>query len=128
MRKLRYLLPAVAVLLALGGLATSANAASAEECQATIDTLADQTAGARFSSQNADQDRAGLLAKLADARAKLADGKFADAIQKLTDFRTKVEALSLAGKIDPGDATALIATADAAIACIASLQATAMAT
>lgn len=128
MRALRYLVPAVAALLAISVLGTAANAATAEECQAKIDSLTAQTASAEFFGQNAAKDRAGLLDKLDEATTKLAEGKFADAIQKLTDFRTEVEALNVAvkPKINPGHAAALIAGANDAIACIDSLQATAI--
>lgn len=126
MRKLLYLVLAGAVLLAITGLAVTANAATVEECQAKIDALKVQTASAEFFGQNADETQTNLLAKLDEASAKLAEGKFADAIQKLTDFRTKVEELNAAAKpkIDPEDAAALIAGANDAIACIESLQAT----
>ena len=129
MRRLRYLVPAVAVVLAVTGLTVAANAATVDDCQAKIATLATQTASAQFFGQNADMNRAGLLSKLDDASAKLAEAKFADAIQKLTDFRTKVEELNAAPKpkIDPDDAAALIAGANDAIACIDSLQAPAVA-
>lgn len=127
MRKLRYLVPAVVALLAVIGLATAANAATAEECQAKIDALTVQTASAEFFGHNADKDRAGLLGELDGATTKLAEGKLADAVQKLTDFRTTIEGLNVTKvKINPDDAAALIAGANDAIACIDSLQATAI--
>jgi hypothetical protein len=123
MRKLRYLVPAVAVVLAVTGLMTDANATTTEDCQAKIDVLKAQTASAELFGQNAEMNRTGLLGKLDEATTKLAEGKLADAIQKLTDFRTTVEELNAAAKpkINPDDAAALIAGADDAIACIDSL-------
>ena len=131
MKKLLYLLPVVAILLLAGaGLMTAASAATTEDCQAKIQALKDDTAGATFLGQNAEKNRADLLGKLDEASAKLAEGKLDDAIQKLTDFRTKVEELAAAPKpkIDADDAAALIAGADDAIACIQSLQAPATTT
>jgi uncharacterized iron-regulated protein len=119
----RFLVPALAMLLVVTGLVTAANAATAEECQAKIDALVTQTASAEFFGRNAERDRAGLLDKLDQATAKLAEAKFADAIEKLTDFRTTVEEF-IAGpkpKINPDDAAALIAGANDAVACIDSL-------
>lgn len=125
MTKLRYLIAVVAALVAIFGLAVVANAATVEECQAKIDALATQTETADFFGQNAETTRANLLAKLDDASTKLAEGKFTDAIQKLTDFRTTVEELSTdtKPKIDAEDAATSIAGANDAIACIAELQA-----
>jgi hypothetical protein len=119
----RFLVPALAMLLVVTGLVTAANAATAEECQAKIDALVTQTASAEFFGRNAERDRAGLLDKLDQATAKLAEAKFADAIEKLTDFRTTVEEF-IPGpkpKINPDDAAALIAGANDAVACIDSL-------
>jgi hypothetical protein len=62
--------------------------------------------------------------KLLAAQEKLVDGKNADAIAKLVDFRTKIEQLS-AGKLGAADASELIAGANGAIACIDSISATA---
>ena len=126
MKKLLYLLPVVTVLLLAGaGLLSAANAATTDDCQAKIDALRAQTATVELFGHNAEMDRAGLLGKLDEASAKLAEGKLDDAIQKLTDFRTRVEELAAAPKpkIGADDAAALIAGADDAIACIQSLQA-----
>jgi hypothetical protein len=62
------------------------------------------------------------VTKLDDASAKLAEGKNADAIQKLTNFRDTVDALNTQGKIDPDDANTLISGANDAIACIMALE------
>jgi hypothetical protein len=128
-RRLLYLVLAGAVVLAITGLAGTAGADTVDDCQAKIDALKVQTTSAELLGPNAEKDRAGLLDKLDAATTKLGEGKFSDAIQKLTDFRTKVEELNAAAepKINPDDAAALIAGADDAIACIDSLQATAVA-
>ncbi len=107
--------------LSLGLAPAPAAAETVTDCQALITTLQQETQAATFTGANADTDRAGLLGKLADAQTKLSEGKFTDAIGKLTDFRDKVATLSAQGKLDPTDAATLEAGADAAIACIQSL-------
>ena len=119
----KALLSSLFVLLASLLLAGApAGAATVQDCQAQIDTLRVQTQGATFIGQNATKDQAGLLGKLDAASTALAAGKNADAIQKLTDFRTKVAQLDAQGKIGHEDAVVLIQGADAAIACVQGLQ------
>ena len=98
---------------------------SVDDCQAKIATLRVLTENATFIGQNGARDQAGLLGKLDSASTKLAQGKFADAIQALTQFRDKVATLQTQGKIASSDADALIAGANDAIACIQSHTATA---
>ena len=114
----------VAALLAATAvvLAAAAPAATVADCQQSITTLTAQTAATTFFGSHAATDQANLIGKLTAASTKLDQSKLADAIQKLTDFRTKVVALQATGKIDPAGASTLIAGADAAIACIASLS------
>ena len=125
MRKVLFLLlfPVLGVLLLAGVGVTSAGAATADDCQAKINALVTQTESAQFFGGQADANRADLLGKLNEASTKLAEGKYEDAIQKLTDFRTSVVQLGSAAKpkIDTEEAAALIAGADDAIACIQSL-------
>jgi hypothetical protein len=117
-RSFAFVLVAVALLASAGPTA----AATVEECQAHINTLVVQTQDAEFLGNNAGKDEAGLLDKLDLASAKLAEGKFADAEQKLVDFRDKVALLSAQGKLDVDNAQLIIAGADDAIACVQSLQ------
>ena len=100
-----------------------AQAATVTDCQAQIEALRMQTQQATFTGQHAAKDQLGLLEKLDTASAKLAIGKNADAVQKLTDFRNRVTLLDAQGKIDYEDALVLINGADQAIACIQSLTA-----
>ena len=109
-------------LLMWGLSASPAQAETLTDCQAKIDVLRGQTENATFFGQNAEKNRAGLLTKLDNASAKLAEGKNADAIQKRTNFRDTVAALNAQGKIDPADANTLILGANDAIACITALQ------
>jgi len=98
--------------------ASPAQADPVTDCQAKIDVLREQTVNATFIGQNAVKSETGLVTKLDNASAKLAEGKNADAIQKLTNFRDTVAALNAQGKIDPDDANTLINGADDAITCI----------
>ena len=91
-------------------------------CQVKVNDLKLATQNATFIGQNAEKNQAGLLTKLDNASAKLAEGKNADAIQKLTNFRDTVAALNTQGKINPDDANTLISGADDAIACITALE------
>lgn len=113
-------------VLASGLVSTSAQAQTVSECQALIDqTRADLAGTQSISGKDPVQTKAGLDAKLVAASAKLAEGKFEDAILKLVDFRTSVETLAAAPKpkISQQDAQLLIADANNAIACIQGLTA-----
>ena len=109
-------------LLMWGLSASPAQAETLTDCQAKIDVLRGQTESAHFFGQNAEKNRLGLLTKLDNASVKLTEGKNADAIQKLTNFRDTVAALNAQGKIDPADANTLILGANDAIACITALD------
>jgi hypothetical protein len=102
--------------------ASPAQAETVRDCQAKIDVLRGQTENATFFGQNAERNRTGLVTKLDNASAKLAEGKNADAIQKLTNFRDTVAALNTQGKINPDDANTLISGANGVIACITALE------
>ena len=78
--------------------APQASAQTVSECQAQIDALRVQTQNATFIGQNAEKDRVGLLGKLESASVKLSQGKFADAIQALTNFRDKASTLGEQGR------------------------------
>jgi hypothetical protein len=102
--------------------ASPAQAETTGACQAEIAEVRGQTENATFLGKNAAQTEEGLLLKLDNASAKLAEGKNADAIQKLTNFRDTVAALNTQGKINPDDANTLIIGANGAIACITALE------
>jgi hypothetical protein len=114
-------------LAACGGaepaVATSSAAIDAVVCQADLTTLRAETQQIQFLSANAAKDLAGLLAKLDYASTKLSLGKYADAVQKLTDYENQVITLAAQGKLaDAVDGTVtvqmLIDGAEAAKACI----------
>ena|SRR5687767_2733530 len=114
----RSLIPLVAVLVAAVAFPVSAGASATQDCQLQISTLRAATAAATSFVNSKDQ--AGLLGKLDNSSAALTAGKNADAVQKLTDFRTKVQALGSNGKLGAEDAARLDAEAAAAIGCIQS--------
>jgi hypothetical protein len=109
------------VMVALFAVASAAKAQSEfDACRAQISELQSVTASATFTGKNAAGDQAGLIEKLTDAQVKLDEGKPADAIVKLTQFRDKAETLGATGKLDPDQAAALVAGADQAIGCVQS--------
>lgn len=102
------------------GVTTSSEALEVSLCQSDLQTLKERTVLAHYTST---KDRDFLVVKLDNASAKLGLGKLADAVQKLTDYELKVQALELEGKISPSDdgvvtAQTLVAGAQAAIDCI----------
>ncbi len=109
-------------LLLTGGALSYAQAFSdgqpVSECQERIAGLRAATTSVVIEGRNADKDRATLIGKLDEAALKLAQGKPADALLKLADFRTKIEQLAAAGRLSSDSAASLLAGADAAIACI----------
>lgn len=123
-----------AVLFAVAVLFSSAvaNATTVSECQTLIANLKAETQAVAITGKSADKDRAGLIGKVDNATFSLDQAKFCDSIQKLNDFKVKVNQLIAAGKINqnPTDAagnplvtgTQLLADADAAINCINQLQ------
>jgi len=97
----------------------SASATTAEECQPHLATPRTDTVAAQSSfAKQHDFDR--LVAKLDAAATKLSEGKDADAVQKLVDFQTTLNALATAAKpkVDSAVAQALITEAQAVIDCI----------
>ncbi len=126
---------AFAAILFAAALMFSAAVASADtvsECQTLIANLKAETTAVVITGKSADKDRAGLIGKLDQASFALDQAKFCDAIQKLNDFKVKVNQLITAGRINqtPTDAsgnplvtgTQLLSDADAAINCINGLQ------
>ena len=113
-----------AVLFALAMLVAAplANATTVSEAQAMIASLKTKTQTVVITGKSAEtKDRPGLLGKLDEAVLKVDQAKFCDAIQKLNDFKVKVNQLIVAGKInqDPAQGTTgqeLLTDADAAIA------------
>ena len=116
-------LAVLAVMLSPAFVVRQANASSKQDCQGLIDALAADTAAVIITGKNAEKDRAGLLAKLEGASIALERGKLCSAIQKLTDFRNKVNQLIASGSINTDPAVGvtgqdLVNGADEAIACV----------
>jgi FIMAH domain-containing protein len=109
----------VATLSMSAALAGSASATTVEKCQAELADLqtATEAAGPSFTNQ---KDVNGLLGKLDAASTKLVQGKNVDAVQKLVEFQTTLNALATAPKpkIDPTVAQALSTDAQTVIDCI----------
>ena len=110
------LIVVLAGLLSLTGvLAGPASATTVEDCQAQLGALR-AAVEVEPSFVNPVKDRTGLLGKLDAAAAKLAEGKNADAIQKLTNFQDTLRALAdqPKPKIDPVAAQRLAGRGDPA--------------
>ena len=118
--KFARLLTVLAVVLAVGAAgASTASATTVDECQAQLAALRADTVAAEGSFTNT-KDFNGAIAKLDAAATKLSAGKNADAVGKLTDFQSTLNALATAPKpkLDPAVAQALSSDADAVVACI----------
>jgi hypothetical protein len=119
---------AVFFALALFVAAPMAHATTITEVQAMIASLKTKTETVIITGKSAEtKDRSGLLGKLNEASLKVDQAKFCDAIAKINDFKTKVNALIAAGKInqDPALGTTgqeLLTDADATMAGLNELQ------
>ena len=112
--------------LALAFITIQVSATAMQDCAGLIAALRADTTTVVITGKNAEKDRAGLLNKLDAASDSLARGKFCTAIQKLTDFRNKVNQLIADGQInsDPNAGVTgqnLVDDANEAIACIQGL-------
>ena len=103
-------------------LVVPAQATTGGECQVLIADLSADTSGAGSLAPKA---RAGLVGKADAAAAKLDAGKVADALVKLTDYDSTLEALHSAAKpkVSDDDFQLLNDDVDAALACVASIGA-----
>jgi len=104
-----------------------AQATTITEVQAMITSLKAKTTSVLITGKSAEKDRTGLLDKLNEASLKVDQAKFCDAIAKLNDYKARVNALIVAGKInqDPNLGTTgqeLLNDADAIIAALNQLQ------
>ena len=98
-------------------------ASAVQDCQALIADLRTDTQNVVLTGRQAEKNRTGLLGKLDNATSDLSRGKLCGAIQKLTDFRNKVNQLIASGSIntDPNVGVTgqdLVDGANEAIACI----------
>ena len=126
MRLVRLLAVLVAAL-AFGGLAVAGTASAAttvEDCQAQLATLSADPVAAQTSFTNANSVTS-LTAKVDAASEKLAEGKNADAVQKLVDFQTTLDSLATAPKpkVEASTALSLTAETQGVIDCINAIDA-----
>ena len=109
-----------AVLIPTG----AASATTTQECETQLATLRTDTVAAQssFSNQTSFTHEVG---KLDATAAKLAEGKNADAVQKLADFQSTLNALATAPKpkVDPYTAETLGNEAQGVINCVNTIEA-----
>jgi hypothetical protein len=93
--------------------------ADIDTCQLLLDSLRLQTEAVDISAK----DRATLLSKVDEAKAKINQAKFCDALEKLNDFKAKVNELLNAPKpkVSQEDADSLVLLVNDAVACITEL-------
>jgi len=125
MKKISF--AAIVCALAMLVAAPLAHATTITEVQAMLASLRTKTETVAITGKSADKDRAGLIAKLDEAILKVNQAKFCDAIAKLNDYKARVNALIVAGRInqDPALGTTgqeLLNDADAIIAALNELQ------
>ena len=122
MKLTRLVVIFVGLLFLNGVLTGTASATTVEECQAQLSALRADTVASESAFTN-QKDFTGSVAKLDAASAKLAEGKNADAVQKLTDFQTTLNALATApkAKIDQAVAQRLTTQAQGVINCVNSI-------
>jgi hypothetical protein len=117
---LARLLAILAASLAFSAVAVgSASASTVDECQAKLTTLRANTVASETSFANPNSFN-NVVAKLDASAAKLAEDKNADAVEKLVDFQTTLNALATASKpkVDSAVAQSLIAEAQRVIDCV----------
>ncbi len=107
-------------------LVVQAKAATVTDCQQLITVVQQDLAGVAIDGNHPDRTRDSLNSKLTGAIDKLDQGKLVDALQKLQDFESAVEALATPDakgktKLDPADADRLVAETEDAITCIMQL-------
>jgi hypothetical protein len=125
MKKISF--AAITFALAMFMAAPLVHATTVTEVQAMLASLKAKTETVVITGKSAEKDRAGLLGKLNEASLKVDQAKFCDAIAKLNDFKARVNALIVAGRInqDPALGTTgqeLLNDADATIAALNELQ------
>jgi len=126
MRLVRLLVAVLAAALAFVGLAVgTASASTVEDCQAQLATLRSDTVAAESSFTN-EKSVTGEIGKLDAASTKLAEGKNAEAVQKLGDFQATLNSLATASKPKVATSTAqtLNAEAQGVIDCINAIGST----
>jgi hypothetical protein len=116
---------AVVLMLLMAAMGAWTSVARADHftgaCAFELNAVEAAIRSATFAGQNATTDQSNLLAKLEAANAKVAEGKFSDAVDKLDDISDKATALAGAAKPKLADATAINTAVASAIACVGRL-------
>ena len=136
MKAIRIMLAIFVAVVVLAVAAPARAQSTVDECKDRIDLIqadldAIFTAGG-IGGNNPQQTYSSLTSKLQGAKTKLDRGKFAEALQKLQDFKTAVETLRDAAKpklsaadaallLDGDDSEAIDEGVNGAIACVALL-------
>ena len=124
----KFSFAAIVCALAMFVAVPFAHATTVTEVQAMLATLKTKTETVAITGKAAEtKDRPGLLEKVSESVLKVDQAKFCDSVAKLNDFKTRVNALIAAGKInqDPALGTTgqeLLTDADAIIAALNQLQ------
>lgn len=118
---------AILFTLAMFVAAPLVHATTITEVQAMLTSLKTKTATVVITGKSAEKDLNGLLNKLDEATLKLDQAKFCDSVEKLNDFKVRVNALITAGRINQDPAlgttgTELLTDADAIIKALNDLQ------
>src|SRR5215216_2946729 len=96
MKKISF--AAIFCALALFVAAPLAQATTVTEVQQMIANLKTKTTNVIITGKSAEnKDRPGLLVKLDEASLKVDQAKFCDAVEKLNDYKARVNALIVAG-------------------------------
>jgi hypothetical protein len=136
MKAIRIMLAIFVAVVVLAVAAPARAQSTVDECKHRIDLIqadldAIFTAGG-IGGNNPQQTYSSLTSKLQGAKTKLDRGKFAEALQKLQDFKTAVETLRDAAKpklsaadagllLDGDDSSAIDEGVNGAIVCVALL-------
>lgn len=111
----------LALLCAALFITDRAQSSTIGEVQQHIALLQSMTGSASYAGRDAGKHRLALLERLSDAVARLSIGKTAEALERIAEFKSKVQELQREGRLDPTAGTAMAIEADVTIALIRGL-------
>jgi hypothetical protein len=111
---------ATAMLLAVGSAGAGAMVQLTTPCDGSLAALRTDTVNA---SSLSDKNKGALLLKVDSTAVKVSQGKFCDALQKLNDYKSSIDALHSAAKPKISDTDYALLSGDVgnAIACVTNL-------